>query len=171
MASDSGSAVLRVVVAAVVGAAAAVGGYAAGRDAAPVTASASSRPGSEAAAAYLTIATAGNKQLDTDFDRVHGPDRSNLGAAKADLRDIAATEHLFDSQLTALTLPAGPEGWAHTLITVNEARAALTTQAAASTSLAQLASYQSRLTAANVPVEQAVTAIRAELGLPAPDSD
>lgn len=161
MDSESGSAVLRVGVAAVVGIAAAVGGYAVGRDAVPGT----------AATAYLTIANAGNKQLDTDFDRVQGPDRGNLAAARADLRDITATEHLFDARLTALVLPSGPEGWAHTLVTVNEARAALTARAAASTSLAQLASYQSQLTAANVPVEQAVTAIRAELGLPAPDTD
>ena len=161
MVTESYSAAVRVAVAAVVGIAAGVGGYVAGHNG----------PAGPAAAAYLTIANAGNKALDSDFDREQGPDHDNLAAATADLRDVVATEHLFDQRLTALVLPPGPEDWAHTLFTVNEARAALTAQAAASTSLAQLASYQSQLTAANVPVEQAVTAIRAELGLPAPDSD
>lgn len=122
-------------------------------------------------AAYLAIAVAGNTSLDRDFDRLHGRDRGNLTAAADDLRDVAATEHLFDGRLAALTLPAGPEGWARRLIRVNEARAALTRQAAASSTLAELAGYQQRLTAADVRVEQAVRAIRAELGLPAPDSD
>jgi hypothetical protein len=54
---------------------------------------------------------------------------------------------------------------------VNETRAALTTQAAASTSPAQLDSFQRRLTASNAPVEQAAAGIRAQLGLPAPDTD
>ena len=150
----------------------AAGGCAAGRAAASPTASASSGAAASAkpAAAYLSIALAGNKRLDKDFDREHGPDRDNLTAARADLRDIAATERLFDQRLAALALPPGPESWARTLITVNESRAALTSRAAASSSLSQLDSFQPQLTAANVPVEQAVTAIRADLGLPAPDT-
>lgn len=148
----------------------AVGGIMAGSHAAPaaqIAAPTTTQPG----AAYLAIAVAGNTSLDRDFDRLHGQDRGDLTAAAGDLRDIATTEHLFDERLAALTLPAGPEGWARTLIRVNETRAALTRQAAASSTLAELAGYQQRLTAANARVEQAVRAIRAELGLPAPDTD
>lgn len=159
---------LTLAVAATVGGA--VGGIAAGNSAsssagpaAPVMA----HPG----AAYLTIAVAGNKRLDTDFDRLHGPDQGDLAAAQRDLRDIAATEHLFDKRLAVLALPPRPAAWARKLISANEARAALTRQAAASATPAELAGCQQRLTAANVSVEQAVRAIRADLGLPAPDSD
>ncbi len=123
-----------------------------------------------AAAAYLAIAHAGNKRLDTDFDRLHGPDRADLPAARSDLRDIAATEHLFDERLSALALPPGAEASARTVIRANEDRAALTRQAADSSTPARLAAYQPRLTAANAPVEQAVRQIRAELQLPAPDT-
>ena len=53
-------------------------------------------------------------------------------------------------------------------MTANEARARLTTAAAASTSLSQLHRYEPRLTAANQPVEEAVRVIRSQLGLPPP---
>ncbi|MBR7825038.1 hypothetical protein KDK95_01880 [Actinospica sp. MGRD01-02] len=128
-------------------------------------------PPARPAAAYLAIAQAGNARLETGFDRLHGPDRADPATADADLRGIAATEHLFDQRLSRLALPAGPERWARTLIGVNEARVALTRQAATSRTPAQLAGYQAPLTAANVPVEQAVRAIRASLGLPPPDTD
>jgi hypothetical protein len=164
----------RAVVAAVATIGSVVGGGAVLGHAAAPTASASQQAPADRlatpAAAYLTIANAGNKRLDTDFDRLQGPDRVDLAAARADLRDIAATEHLFDQRLAALKLPPGPEAWAHTLIRVNETRAALTTRAAAGVSPAQLAGYRRPLAAANVPVESAATAIRVELGLPAPDT-
>lgn len=151
-------------------AAGAVGGIASGGHGSS-DARTTARATKEAGIAYLAIATAGNTRLDTDFDRLHGPDRGDLAAARHDLRDIAHTEHLFDAQLAALTLPPAPERWARTLISVNEARATLTGQAATSTTPAGLAAYQQRLTAADVPVEQAVRTIRADLGLPAPATD
>jgi len=125
---------------------------------------------SAAAARYLAIADAGNRRLDTDFDRLTGPDRGSLPAARADLRDAAATERRFDRSLPAIALPSATEAVAHTLFTVNEARAALTTEAASSTGLPQLHVYEQRLSAANRPVEQAVTTIRSQLGLPPPDT-
>jgi hypothetical protein len=147
-------------------AAAVAGGLAGG----PARTDAAAAP-ARAAAAYLTIAQAGNARLETDFDRLHGPDRADPAGADADLRDIAATEHLFDQRLSVLALPADPERRARTLIGVNEARAALTRRAAASRTPAQLAGYQAPLTAANVPVERAVRAIRVSLGLPPPNTD
>ena len=59
---------------------------------------------------------------------------------------------------------------ARLLVTANEARARLTTAAAASTSLSQLHRYEPRLTAANQPVEEAVRVIRSQLGLPPPET-
>ena len=124
--------------------------------------------GQTAAARYLAIANAGNRHLDTDFDRLEGPDHARLGAAQADLRDAAATERSFDRSLLAISFPAQTEAVARELFAVNEQRAALTTAAAGSASLTQVASYEKQLTAANVPVEKAVTTIRAQLGLPPP---
>lgn len=126
---------------------------------------------SDAAAAYLTIATAGSKRLETDFDRLQGPDRGNLAATESDLRDSADTEHLFDERLAALALSPAAEAKARALISVNEARVTLTRKAATSATLAELAGYQPWVTAADAPVEQAVLAMRAELGLPPPESD
>jgi len=123
-----------------------------------------------AAARYLAIAVAGNRRLEIDFDRLDGPDRSRLSAADADLRDVAATEHLFDRRLLAIAFPPATEQVVRVLFTVNESRARLTLLAARSQSLAQLRSYHRRLAAANDPVEAAVRVIRRQLGLPPPET-
>ncbi|WP_042431607.1 hypothetical protein [Streptacidiphilus anmyonensis] len=122
------------------------------------------------ASSYLAITTPANHRLDTDFDRFDGPDHADLAAARADLRDIAVTERAFDHDLARLALPAAAASWAHTLASTNEARAQLTSRAANSTSLARLNDLRPALTSANAPVERAVTALRADLGLPPPDT-
>jgi hypothetical protein len=121
-----------------------------------------------AARKYLAIALPANQRLEDDFDGLAGPDRNNLAAAQADLRDAAATERLFDWRLLALPLPPPTKAVARQLVNVNQARARLTVAAAASTSLRQLRGYERRLTAANAPVEEAVRVIRSQLGLPPP---
>ncbi|MEY9846069.1 hypothetical protein [Streptacidiphilus sp. MAP5-3] len=160
-------------VAAVTGVTVAAGGCTARpQAAAPPSTPAPASTASSPAAAYLAIASTGNTRLDRDFDRFNGPDRSDLTASAADLRDIATTEHAFDQRLAHLTLTLPPEAatWARTLIRANEARASLTLRAADSTSLRQLGGLRPSLTAANAPVERAVSAIRATLGLPPPDT-
>lgn len=127
-------------------------------------------PAGRPAARYLVIAQAGNRRLEADFNRLHGPDRHVLPAARADLRDIAATERLFDRRLLAIAFPPAIAAAARALFRVNQARASLTIAAARSVSLRQLRGYQPRLTAANVPVEQAVRTIRRQLGLPPPET-
>jgi hypothetical protein len=122
-----------------------------------------------AARSYLAIARPANRRLETDFDGLDDH-RGDLAAARADLRDAAATERQFDRRLLALQLPAATETVARLLVTANEARARLTTAAAASTSLSQLHRYEPRLTAANQPVEEAVRVIRSQLGLPPPET-
>jgi hypothetical protein len=119
-------------------------------------------------ARYLVIATTGNRRLNADFDPLEKRDRNDLARAKADLRDAAATERLFDRRLLRIVFPSATERVARDLYRVNEARARLTTAAAASTSLRQLHAYEPRLDAANKPVEQAVRTIRWQLGLPPP---
>ena len=122
------------------------------------------------AARYLAIAEAGNHRLEVDFDSLAGRDRRRLTAAEADLRDAAATERLFDRRLLAITFPAAAEPVALILYQVNQARASLTTAAAGSGSLRQLAWIERRLTAANEPVEDAVRVLRSQLGLPPPET-
>lgn len=119
---------------------------------------------------YLTIARAGNRRLETDFDSLAGPGSRRLAVAQADLRDAAATERLFDRRLLAIAFPAPIERVARLLAGVNEARASLATTAAASVSLRQLATFQPKLTAANGQVEEAVRVLRGQLGLPPPDT-
>jgi hypothetical protein len=120
------------------------------------------------AARYLVIANAGNRRLDAAFDPLKDRDRNNLAHAKVDLHDAAAAERLFDRRLLAIEFPAQIERVARDLFQVNQARARLTSTAAASTSLRQLHAYQMRLDAANRPVEQAVRTVRRQLGLPPP---
>src|SRR5262249_30258382 len=121
------------------------------------------------ARSYPAIAPPANPRPQTHFDGL-ADHPSDLAAAKANLRDAAATERQFDRQLLALKLPAVTETTARLLVTANEAWARLTTAAAASTSLSQLHRYEPRLTAANAPVEEAVRVIRSQLGLPPPET-
>ncbi len=123
------------------------------------------------AAQYLVIANAGNRRLEHDFDPLEGRDRDNLAVARADLRDAAATERLFDRGLLRIRFPSATERVAQHLFRLNQARAKLTAAVAGqSTSLPTLHAYERILDEANVPVEQAVRTIRRQLGLPSPDT-
>ncbi len=120
------------------------------------------------AARYMAIARPANRELDHEFDGFddHVKD-GDLAAARADLRAAVVTERRFDRQLIALLFPPPTEPFVRLLYRVNQARAALTSTAAGVTSLR---GYAKRLDAANGPVEDAVRVIRAQLGLPPPDT-
>jgi hypothetical protein len=122
------------------------------------------------AAQYLTIARAGNRRLETDFNGLRDARQHDLATATADLRDAVATERLFDRRLLHLNLPPRIEAIARLLVSANQSRASLSGRAARSASLGQLRGYQTRLTAANAPVEEAVRVIRSMLGLPPPET-
>jgi DNA-binding GntR family transcriptional regulator len=123
------------------------------------------------AARYMAIARPANRELDHEFDGFddHMKD-GDLAAARADLRAAVVTERRFDRQLIALSFPPRTEPFVRLLYRVNQARAELTSTAASATSLRELRGYQRRLDAANEPVEDAVRVIRAQLGLPPPDT-
>ena len=120
---------------------------------------------------YMAIAQPANRELDHEFDGFgdHVKD-GDLAAARADLRAAAATERRFDRRLIALSFPPRTETYVRQLYRVNQARAVLTSTAAGAMSLPELRGYQRRLDAANEPVEDAVRVIRAQLGLPPPDT-
>src|SRR6185312_10102146 len=106
-----------------------------------------------------------------DGRQVHGHRKDgDLAAARADLRAAVVTERRFDRQLIALSFPPRTEPFVRLLYRVNQARAELTSTAAGATSPRELRGYQRRLDAANEPVEDAVLVIRAQLGLPPPDT-
>ena len=123
------------------------------------------------AARYMAIARPANRELDHEFDGFNDHIKDgDLAAARTDLRAAVVTEHRFDHQLIALSFPPRTEPFVRMLYRVNQARAELTSTAAGVTSLRELRGYQRRLDAANEPVEDAVRVIRAQLGLPPPDT-
>jgi hypothetical protein len=138
--------------------------------ASPLPGTAAGRARRALAARYLAIAAAGNRRLEADFDRLNGPDRADLAAARADLHDAAATEGAFDQRLARITFPVGTEAIARLLVITNQSRSGLTAAAAAAASLTQLHAFERQLAAANGPVEDAVTVLRSRLGLPSPDT-
>ena len=123
------------------------------------------------AARYMAIARPANRELDHEFDGFddHIKD-GDLAAARADLRAAVVTERRFDRQLIALSFLPRTEPFVRMLYRVNQVRAELTSTAAGITSPRELRGYQRRLDAANEPVEDAVRVIRAQLGLPPPDT-
>ena len=121
---------------------------------------------------YMAIARPANHELDHEFDGFDDQIKDgDLAAARADLRAAVVTERRFDRQLIALSFPPRTEPFVRLLYRVNQARAELTSTTAGATSLRELLrGYQRRLDAANEPVEAAVRVIRAQLGLPPPDT-
>jgi hypothetical protein len=93
-----------------------------------------------------------------------------LAAARADLRDAAATERVFDQRVARIAFPERTETIARLLVMSNQARSELTAIAAGSVSLSRLHASERQLTAANEPVEDAVIVLRSQLGLPPPDT-
>jgi hypothetical protein len=122
------------------------------------------------AARYVVIAKAGNRRLDTELDHLHERDRRDLAAAHRDLLQVAATERTFDRRLLSIAFPAATERFVQFLYWANQSRASLTAAAATAPSLRALRADERRLTLANKPVEQAVTIVRSQLGLPPPET-
>lgn len=122
------------------------------------------------AAQYMAIAVAGNQHLDHDHDALAGQDRGQLRAAAADLTHAAATESRFDRELLALDLPPAIRVVANALVTANEARIALDTEAAQAATVDALHRLLARLPDADAAVEKHVRTIRMQLGLPPPDT-
>ena len=122
------------------------------------------------AADYLAIARPANHRLDVEVSAYARHASHNLAAAAAALRAEAATERHFDRQLAAIPFPPAIAATAQALIGVNEIRARFTDQQAAATSIRALLSFSGRHKAADAEVEAQVRVIRAELGLPPPET-
>ena len=122
------------------------------------------------AADYLAVAKPANHRLDVEVSAYAKHASHDLAAAAAALRAQAATERHFDRQLAAIPFPPAIAATASALIRVNEIRARLTEHQAAATSIPALLSFADSHKAADAEVEAQVRVIRAELGLPPPES-
>ena len=123
------------------------------------------------AQAYLAVANPSDDQLETEENSYATAERSNLAAARADLRRQVATERLFDRQLGAIQFTPAVETVAKALIRANQGRFAVTLRQARSTTLARLRSLDNAREAGDAAVEVQAKAIRVALHLPAPSTN
>ena len=122
------------------------------------------------AAEYMAIARPANHRLDVAVDAYEDHAHDNLAAAEAALRFQAATERRFDRQLAAIKFPPAIGATASALIRVNEIRARLTERQARARSIPALLALADDHKMADAQVEAQVRVIRAQLGLPPPET-
>jgi hypothetical protein len=120
-----------------------------------------------AARSYLAIANPGNQQLTQEINAFATNERSNLAAARADLKAEVATSSRFDRQLAAIKFPAAVEPVARDLIQANQARGRVIARQARAKTLAAMQALNARSAAAGAAVEVQVKRIRVALHLPA----
>jgi hypothetical protein len=115
---------------------------------------------------YLAIANPANQQLNIDVNAYTTNQRSNLAAARADLRAEVATATQFDRQLAAIRFPAAAAAIARDLIAANQARGQVITRQARARTLARMQALNAQHAAADAAVEAQVKRIRQALHLP-----
>jgi hypothetical protein len=115
---------------------------------------------------YLAIADPANQQLNNDVNAYTTNQRSNLTAARANLRAEVATATRFDRQLAAIKFPAAVEAIARDVIQANQARGRVITRQARAKTLARMQALNPQHQAANAVVEAQVKRIRQALHLP-----
>jgi hypothetical protein len=119
---------------------------------------------------YLAVAGPANKALDHKVDEFEDAQHDDLAKAIAALHGQARVERSFDQKLAAIDFPPPVSTIAHLLVLANQDRIALTLQEAKATSVAGLATFRKRHTAADEAVERQVRLIRKLLGLPPPET-
>jgi len=116
---------------------------------------------------YLVIADPANQQLNKDVNAYTADVRSNLAAARADLRAEVVTATRFDRQLAAIKFPAAAGVIARDLIRANQARGQVITRQARAKTLARMQALNAQHAAADAAAEAQVKRIRQALHLPA----
>lgn len=102
---------------------------------------------------YTGILTPASQQLSVDAAAYTASEGHNLAAAEAALTAEVTSEHAFDTSLEAVTFPPPIAAMAKALVQADEARAKLTAEQAASSSLTQLRSFNDRVQAASAAVQ------------------
>jgi len=123
-----------------------------------------------AAHRYLAIANPADQQLNKDVNAYTTNVRSNLAAARANLRAEVATASLFDRKLAAIKFPAAVQAIARDVIQANQARVRVITRQARTRTLVRMQAFDAQHAAADAAVEVQVKRIRQALHLPAPSS-
>jgi hypothetical protein len=119
---------------------------------------------------YLGIASPANRRLEVDNDGYAAAEKDNRVKAERFLRSEVTAEQLFDSELLQIKFPPLVEGQVQALVRANNERIALTQLQARATTLGALRDFDARHKAADAAVEAPVRRIRAELGLPPPET-
>jgi hypothetical protein len=122
------------------------------------------------AKAYVEIAEPANHRLDVEVDKYEDERHHDLAAAESALRAQAATERQFDRNLAKIGFPPAIAATARALIGVNEIRARMADREAKARSISDLLSFDSQHKLADAQVEAQVKVIRAQLGLPPPET-
>ena len=122
------------------------------------------------ARAYLAIAEPANHRLDVEVERYEDESHKHLAAAESALSAQAATERAFDKDLAKIAFPPAIAVTARALISVNEIRAMLAERQAQARSISALLSLAAGHKMADAQVEAQVRVIRAQLGLPPPET-
>ena len=123
-----------------------------------------------AAHRYLAVASPANQQLAQEVNAFTTNERSNLAAARADLKAEVATSTRFDRQLAAIKFPAAVETIAKDLIQANQARGRVLARQARARTLTAMRALDARSAVAGAAVEVQVKRIRVVLHLPATSS-
>jgi hypothetical protein len=122
------------------------------------------------AKAYLAIAEPANHRLDAEVNKYEAERHHDLAAAESALRAQASTERQFDRNLAKIGFPPSIAATARALIGINQIRAGMAEREAKAGSIQELLSYGTQHKMADAQVEAQVRVIRAQLGLPPPET-
>jgi hypothetical protein len=120
------------------------------------------------ASQYLAVITPATQQLNTDAAAYAASEADHLAVAEAALKAEVTSERALDSSLTAFAFPPAIAPLARALIRANQARAALTAEQAASSSLTRLRSFDHRVQLADAAVQNEMKLVGAAVDAPLP---
>jgi hypothetical protein len=120
------------------------------------------------ASQYLAVITPASQQLTTDAAAYAASEGDHLAVAEAALKAEVTSERALDASLTAFAFPPAIAPLARALIRANQARAALTAEQAASSSLTRLRSFDHRVQLANAAVQTEMKLVRTAVDAPLP---
>ncbi|HTW04710.1 MAG TPA: hypothetical protein VMF87_30735 [Streptosporangiaceae bacterium] len=115
---------------------------------------------------YTNLAVPADQALAPDIAAYSHDMDTSLAAAKLDLQKQVQAETSFDNQLGDITFPPAPDPHADLLIAADQKRIKLIKLQMQAKTLRKLRSFNARDLAANATVEEQVTIIRQDLGLP-----
>ena len=115
---------------------------------------------------YTNLAAPADQALTADIAGYSLNQHRNLAAAKLSLLKQVQAETSFDNQLGEITFPPAPDPHADLLIAADQKRIKLIRLQMQAKTLRKLRSFNARDLAANAAVEEQVTIIRQDLGLP-----